>query len=354
MLSEADAASDEACRALETVDRQVTQLARLVDDLLDVTRIVTGKVRLRLEHVEVGELVRRILADHLPTFERRGIRLTSRFDPGGLWVNADATRLMQALSNLFGNAEKFTPRGGSVEVVLRRDDRRAQLTIRDSGVGIAPDLVAHVFEPFAQAPQTIDRARGGLGLGLAMVKGIVDLLGGSVCAKSEGVGKGSEFTVSLPITEPLVVPVEPTTNESTTQTRRVLVIDDNEDVADTMMMALSFRGHDVRRAYDAEGGLEQARRFHPEVVFCDIGLPIIDGYALARAVRAEEALRETYLVALSGYAQPDDVQRAIEAGFNTHVAKPPSLERLDRVLADAPFHKQARSAGAPSANQHAG
>jgi two-component system CheB/CheR fusion protein len=339
VLSEKGAKSEQGRRAMETIDRQITQLARLVDDLLDVTRIVTGKIQLRLEHAEVADLVRRTLQDHRTSLERRGIRLMSRLEPGPFWVKADPVRLTQALSNLLGNAEKFTPRGGGVEVVLRRNDRRLNLTVRDSGVGIAPDMIAHVFEPFTQAPQTLDRARGGLGLGLALVKEIVELLGGTVSVRSGGVGQGTEFVVSLPLSPP---PSERATvaHEVEAPRRRVLVIDDNADVADTIMEALSCRGHDVRKAYDAEAGLEQARRFHPEVVFCDIGLPDMDGYALAKAVREEEALRWVYLVALSGYAQPADVQRAMDAGFNRHVAKPPSLEQLDRVLADAPHLHQ--------------
>jgi two-component system CheB/CheR fusion protein len=213
------------------------------------------------------------------------------------------------------------------------------LTVRDSGVGIAPDMIAHVFEPFAQAPQTLDRARGGLGLGLALVKSIVELLGGSVSVRSEGVGRGTELGVSLPLLS-RGVEHAPVVEKREPSRKRVLVIDDNEDVADTMTETLSFRGHDVRKAYDAQSGLEQARRFHPEVVFCDIGLPDMDGYELARAIRREDALRWTYLVALSGYAQPADVQRAIDAGFNRHVAKPPSLEQLDCVLADTPDPRQ--------------
>jgi two-component system CheB/CheR fusion protein len=243
--------------------------------------------------------------------------------------------MIQALSNLLGNAEKFTQRGGRVIVSLQRDDARVLLRVRDTGVGIAGALLPHVFEPFAQAPQSNDRSRGGLGLGLAMVKGLVQLHDGTVSITSDGPGHGTEVTIALPLETAAARPAalsEPLPSRS----RRVLVIEDNADAADSLRDALTVLGHVVEVAYDGPGGLALARSFRPEIAICDIGLPSMDGYAVARAFRAEPALHGVYLVALSGYAQTEDRHRAGQAGFDRHVAKPAALDKLERVLAEAP------------------
>ncbi len=203
----------------------------------------------------------------------------------------------------------------------------------DTGVGIAPELLGHVFEPFSQAPQALDRPRGGLGLGLAMVKGLVELHGGTVAVRSEGLGQGAQFAVRLPLATAPARAAEPPVRKPS-RPYRVLVIEDNADAADTLRDALEIEGHAVQVAYNGPDGIALAREFHPQVVVCDIGLPGMDGYDVARAFRADDALKTACLVALSGYAQPEDLRHAAEAGFDRHVAKPPTLESLEQVFAD--------------------
>jgi two-component system CheB/CheR fusion protein len=322
-------------RTLAVMERQVTHLSRLVDDLLDVTRIQRGKVLLKTEPLELDALVRNIVADQRASFEASKIRLESHIALTGVWVMGDAARITQILTNVLGNAEKFTPRGGTVFVNLQRFEQEAMLRVSDTGAGIEPDVLERVFEPFTQAPQTMDRARGGLGLGLSTVKGLVELLGGKVKMTSAGLGQGSELTITLPLTTP--PHANPVRRQAPTPSkRRILVVEDNEDAADTLCAALTVIGHVVEVAYDGLDALEHARKFGPDVVFCDIGLPGLDGYDVARGFRADETLRDTYLVALSGYALPQDLQRALDAGFNRHVAKPPSMPQLIQLIAAAP------------------
>jgi two-component system CheB/CheR fusion protein len=245
---------------------------------------------------------------------------------------------VQAVSNLLGNAEKFTERGGRVVVGLRRSGpRTAVVSVRDNGAGISLAMQPHMFEPFSQAPQTVDRSRGGLGLGLAMVKGLVELHGGSVAITSPGRDRGTEAAITLPlIAEPAPRTKAPSSPpRPPPNSRRVLVIEDNADLAVSLHDALSLAGHDVKVATDGAAGLERARSFRPEIVLCDLGLPGMDGFAVARAFRTQDELRGTYLVALSGYAQHEHVRRALEAGFDRHMAKPPSLESLTQIFAAA-------------------
>jgi len=337
VLSRTEPDDPRAAQAKVVIDRQVMLLTRLVDDLLDVTRIARGKVELHRDRFELAELVRRATDDFRPSFDTSGIFLESRLGQGPYWMYADPARLVQIVSNLLGNAEKFTPRGGTVVVSLERDDdRKVALRVRDSGAGIELDTLPHVFESFVQAPQTIDRARGGLGLGLAMVKGLVELHGGSVSVASEGRDRGTEVTVLLP-TDLAPLPVSAPEPEAVAgRPRRVLVIDDNADNAETMRDVLGIDGHDVRIAYDGPTGIELARTFRPEIVLCDLGLPGMDGYEVARAFRADEALKDVPLVAVTGYTRPEDLRRSSDAGFDRHLAKPVSLEALERVISEAP------------------
>jgi PAS domain S-box-containing protein len=322
----------QALRAQAVIARQVHHLTRLVDDLLDVTRIARGKALLQRERMDLGEVVGRTVEDYRAAFTDGGIAFADSIAAQPMWLMGDATRIAQVVGNLLGNAAKFTPRGGHVELTLERAGDEAVLRVRDDGEGIAPDVVEHVFEPFAQAPQMPDRSSGGLGLGLALVKGFVQLHDGSVEVTSDGVGRGAKFTVRLPI-EPLVVESpEPKASNGLHKRRRVLIIEDNVDGAETLRDVLELCGHDVRVAFDGREGLEVARAFRPEVVLCDIGLPGMTGYEVARAIRSDERLRGTVLVALTGYSLPEDQRRATEAGFAYHVRKPPDLDELIRLL----------------------
>ncbi len=328
--------SDEhALKARAVIERQTAQMSRLIDDLLDVTRIARGKIALQKECVELSELVRKTIDDHVASFQQSGIKLESRFEGGPCFVDADPARLVQVLTNLLGNALKFTSPGGSVVVSVRHEGAKVSLSVKDDGLGIEPELVDHVFESFVQAPQTLERSRGGLGLGLAMVKGLVELHGGAVTAHSDGRGKGTEVSIRLP-SRPAAAIISSVPSISSARPRKVLLIEDNVDACTSMRDALEINGHRVEVAYDGRKGLEVAQRFQPEVVFCDLGLPGMNGYAVARAFRAEPSLRDIYLIALSGYARPEDVIKATEAGFNQHLAKPPPIELVEQVIAQSP------------------
>ena len=269
--------------------------------------------------------------------------------PEPVFVDGDWNRLAQVVGNLLQNAAKFTGAGGCTRVSVSTDAETKQAVVRvaDTGVGMAPEMLARLFQPFAQADITLDRSKGGLGLGLALVKGLVELHGGTITAHSAGVGQGAEFVVRLP----LALEDVPTDGPLHSRTlvpggrRRVLIIEDNIDAADSLREALEFGGHEVEVAYTGAAGIAKARGFKPEVVFCDIGLPGMDGFEVARAFRADDALRGVYLVALTGYALPEDLQRALEAGFDQHLAKPPDLDRLEQILARVPSAGTAPATG---------
>jgi two-component system CheB/CheR fusion protein len=336
ILDRAAPGGEQTKRAKAVIERQVVHLTRLVDDLLDVTRIARGKVQLRFDCLELGALLRRAVEDHRSTLGNAGLELAVRIAQKPLWVNGDATRLAQVVGNLLHNAAKFTNWGGHVQVALEEDPPRGMAVIRvnDDGAGIQPQLLPRLFQPFEQADRTLDRSRGGLGLGLAVVKSMTEQHGGEVQAHSDGPGKGAEFTIRLPLVASPAV--RPATAISPLRTaRRILVIEDNVDAADSLREALELAGHEVEVAYDGLDGLKKAREFKPEIVLCDIGLPEMDGYEVARAMRRDAELRSVHLVALTGYALPEDLAKAKEAGFDRHLPKPPSLEKLDEVLAIA-------------------
>jgi PAS domain S-box-containing protein len=334
ILDRAVPGGDQARRAKEVIERQVDQLSHLVNDLLDVTRITRGKIKLHCRRLELNELVRRTSEDHRALLQKSDITLEVRATAEPVMVDADPNRLAQALGNLLQNAAKFTPPGGRVVAALECDQsaNQAVLSVADSGCGMSPELLVQLFEPFMQADETLDRSTGGLGLGLALVKGIAELHGGTVEAKSDGPGCGSEFIMRLPLALAAHETAESAPAPALGLRRRVLIIEDNLDAAETLRDLLELRGHEVSVAYDGRAGLEQARACPPEVCICDIGLPGMDGYAVARAFRADEALQSVRLVALSGYALPEDQQRAADAGFERHLAKPPTLAKLEDVL----------------------
>jgi two-component system CheB/CheR fusion protein len=336
VLGRAVPGSEQANRANAVINRQVEHLTGLVDDLLDITRISRGKIRLERRRVELNDLVRRTVDDHRSLFEKNGVAIESKFAPEPLFVNADPTRLAQVVGNLLGNAAKFAGKGGLARVRVSTDPatKHPTIVVADSGAGMTEETLAHLFEPFMQGESTLDRSKGGLGLGLALAQELVKLHGGHIRAHSDGAGQGAEFVVSLPDDPVEAAPAEPTTSSPTINCRRVLIIEDNIDAADSLREALELGEHEIAVAYNGPEGIAKARAFWPEVVLCDIGLPGMDGFEVARAFRADEWLKGTYLVALSGYALPEDVQRAEEAGFDRHLAKPPSLEKLERVLAD--------------------
>jgi two-component system CheB/CheR fusion protein len=336
ILDHAPAGSEQARRAQAVIGRQVGQLARLVDDLLDVTRISHNKLTLQRKRLDLNQLVRQTLADHRTQFAKNEVRVEHFPASQPVFVDGDQNRLAQVVANLLQNAAKFTGPGGRMRVSVAADDatKGAVVRVADTGIGMTPEMLARLFQPFAQADATLDRSKGGLGLGLALAKGLAELHGGSITAHSAGVDQGAEFVMRLPLAlEEVASESARSSTPAASGRRRVLIIEDNVDAADSLREALELSEHEVDVAYTGPSGIAKARASKPEVVFCDIGLPGMDGFEVARAFRADDALSGTRLIALSGYALPEDVQRAREAGFDQHVAKPPSLERLEEVLA---------------------
>jgi PAS domain S-box-containing protein len=336
VLARARPGSDEAVRARDALERQVVHLGRLVDDLLDLTRISRGKIRLRRETADLAGIVLRTAEDHRALLGAGGVSLAVRLAEEAVVVEGDATRLAQVLGNLLHNAAKFTPRGGRVEVALEvAPQGTATVRVRDNGVGIDAAVLPRLFEPFSQVDATLDRSRGGLGLGLALVKRLVELHGGTVSARSDGAGRGAEFAIVLPLRPGPAARAAGGAPAPAPGPRRVLVVDDNVDAAVTLCDLLELSGHETAVAHDGPEALVRARAFGPDAVLCDIGLPGMDGYAVARALRADPSLGDVFLVALTGYALPDDLLRASDAGFDAHLAKPPALERIETLLGRA-------------------
>jgi PAS domain S-box-containing protein len=332
LLEHAGASEEQAKRARAVIARQTEHLARLVDDLLDVTRIVHGKVVLQRERLDLRDVVARAVEDAEASLQQRGVRLTLELPDHSVWVDADATRITQVIGNLLANARKFTQPADEVLVSLRQAGTAAELTVRDTGAGIDPELMPSLFDAFVQGKRTLARSEGGLGLGLATVRGLVQLHGGSVRASSEGQGLGAEFVVTLPTVEPLVAANRPHAEPRRAAGRRyVLVVDDNHDAAQSLADLVGLLGHDVAVAYDGPSAIKAAQARRPDVVLCDIGLPGKSGYEVAKVLRSVNGgpLR---LVAVSGYAQAEDYERSKAAGFDAHVAKPPDLDQIESLL----------------------
>jgi CheY-like chemotaxis protein len=277
--------------------------------------------------------------DHRRDFDTAGVGLALDLPKEPLWMNGDPTRLAQVLENLLSNAVKFTDRGGSVTVTLSRQaGGKALLAVRDTGIGIDPATLPRLFEPFTQADRSLDRSLGGLGLGLALVKGLAALHGGSVSARSNGLMRGAEFTVMLPIEEEAIRGEEASSGHTLPSaiSRRVLIIEDNQDAADSLRDMVDLFGHQADVAYHGLKGVEAARRFEPDIILCDVGLPGLDGYGVARALRAEPQFADTLLIAVSGYGQEEDRCRSRDAGFDLHLIKPVDADELERLLAHPP------------------
>jgi signal transduction histidine kinase len=313
------------------LERQVAHLTRLVDDLLDISRITRGVVALRKQPIELATVVNRALEMTSPLLEQRGHRIESDLAYRGLAVAGDPDRLAQVISNLVTNAAKYSEPKSQIRIQARRLGDRVRLSVADDGVGIAPEMVGTIFEAFVQQPQTLERSRGGLGLGLAIVKSLVLAHGGTATAHSDGVGKGSTFVIELPAIDRVRTPIPVATNRSerTPVARRILIVDDNWEAADILRIALEALGHRTQIARDGEAAIEAARTFEPDLGLLDIGLPAMDGYRLARLLRAD---RDIPLVAVTGYGQDADRQRALDAGFAAHLVKPVDLHDLARLV----------------------
>ncbi len=323
----------------EIIDRQVTHLVRLVDDLLDVSRISQGKIQLQKERLDLAAVVARALESSQPLLTARRHTLTVQLPDKPVLVEGDLVRLVQVLSNLLNNAAKYTPEGGRITVGVERHELQVVVRVGDTGMGIPADVLPHLFDLFAQSERTLDRSEGGLGIGLTLVRRLTEMHGGSVEAHSEGSGKGSEFVVRLPVVEgpvPIVARLERVQKTIAARRRRILVVDDNQDSVRTLTKLLQILGHEVRNASDGLLALEVLKTFQAEVVLLDIGLPGIDGYELCRRLRCQSKFDETVLVALTGYGSPEDRLQSQQAGFNAHLVKPVDVEALKQLLAQPP------------------
>ncbi len=333
VLEHAPGDSPATAQAHQIIARQVGHLARLVDDLLDVTRIARGKLQVERRPLDLRDLSQRTAEDHRSLFTARGVALEVALPNDPLWIEGDATRLAQVIGNLLQNSAKFTSSGDSVRLSLDSADGFAVMRVRDTGVGLDAEMIPRIFQPFTQADTTLNRRLGGLGLGLALVKGLVETHGGTVEVSSGGQGAGTEFVLRVPLA---AAPARPEVPAAVTlRPRRVLVIEDNVDAAESLRLALEMEGHEVAVAPDGPSGVERALELIPEVVLCDIGLPRMDGYAVAKALRREPALRDTLLVALTGYALPEDQRRVADAGFDAHLTKPATVEGIHVVMGRA-------------------
>jgi signal transduction histidine kinase/ActR/RegA family two-component response regulator len=323
-------------RYTASVERQTHHLRRLVDDLLDVARVTSGKVRLQRERVDIASLVRRSVETHRAMAEVQGLSLTFSDDGCEIAVDGDLVRLEQVATNLITNALKYTPRGGRIEVRVGQEAGRAVLTVSDTGIGIPPEHLRSIFDMFSQVPTSLDRSSGGLGLGLTLVRSLIELQGGSVSAASQGKGRGSVFTVRLPLASHRAASATagdgPQSLVSSLATsERVVVIDDNDEVREMLAEVLELEGYAVEQAADGDEGLTRILSARPNAALIDIGLPGLDGYEVAR--RARDALGDSVvLVAMSGYGQAEDRARASEAGFDAHLTKPASVDEIQAAL----------------------
>ena len=317
------------------IERQVGQLTRIVDELLEVSRITTGRIQLHQERIAVGVVVEHAVATVRSLIDQRKHELTVSLPTQAIWVHADAARLEQVVVNLLTNAAKYTDQGGHIWLTVQQEGEEAVLRVRDTGVGIAPEILPRIFDLFTQAERSLDRSQGGLGIGLALVQRLVEMHGGTVAASSV-LGQGSEFVVRLPV----VSPPQPQTSSPPTETARptgpslrVLVVDDNVDTVTTLALLVKESGHEVRTAYDGSTVLEAALDYRPDVVLLDIGLPGLNGFEVAKRLRQQPALQNVVLVAMTGYGQESDRQRSKEAGFDHHLVKPGDFGKVLQILA---------------------
>jgi signal transduction histidine kinase len=344
--------------ARDVIARQLTSLTRLVDDLLDVSRITRGKINLTRQAVELEALISRAVETVHPLYDEHGHQLTLELPPPGVRIFGDPTRLTQAVANVLGNAAKYTDKGGRISLIAEVRDADVEIRVRDNGIGIRPELLPHVFELFTQLDRDDGRTQGGLGIGLALVQRLVQMHGGDVTAASDGPGKGAEFVIRLPLlreeTDPAAArpgtspPAAPCPREvsgvvtpvatpgAQSMVRRILIADDNNDALESLATLLQLSGHEVYTATNGGTALQSAERHLPEVALLDIGMPLLDGYEVAKRIRAQPWGQRITLVALTGWGQDSDRRRSREAGFDSHLVKPLDLDTLTDLLARLP------------------
>ncbi|MFI4982717.1 MAG: ATP-binding protein, partial [Nevskiales bacterium] len=323
---------------LAAMNRQVRHLTRLVDDLVDVSRVTRGRLRLDRLPVRVADLMAAAAEIARPAVKARGHALLISLPPHSLYVTGDMTRLCQVMANILINAAQYTPANGRIEFAAEGSGAQVEIRVRDNGAGIAADLLPHVFELFSQGQRPLDRSQGGLGLGLTVARRLVELHGGSIAAHSDGAGRGSEFTVRLPAAEMTPgVPVSKTDDRVVlaTTTKKILVVDDNLDITASFAMLLELQGHEVRTANDGATAIALSKEFGPQVVLLDLGLPGMDGFELAGHIGQLALQPRPLLIAMTGYGQDADRERSLRAGFQKFLVKPVDFEALEKLLATA-------------------
>lgn len=331
---QSDPQQSELVWAGDVIERQVQLMTRMIDDLLDISRITRGLIKLQKQPIELAVVVERAVEMARTFIDARRHQLTVTLSPVPVWLEADTIRLAQVLTNVLNNAAKYTSEGGKIDVIAERQGDNVLIKVKDNGVGISADLLPRVFDPFVQEDRSLDRKDGGLGIGLALVKNLVELHRGSVQVHSSGPGQGSEFIIELPALKeapPLAVELK-TKPSAPAPARKILVVDDRPDSARSLAILLGIFGHEVRTAHDGPSALNEARANPPDVVLLDIGLPGMDGFEVARKMRQELGLTKTTLVAITGYGQDEDRRRSREAGFDAHLVKPIDPKELNRIL----------------------
>jgi signal transduction histidine kinase/CheY-like chemotaxis protein len=334
---------DLAARVRSMMERQVGNLSRLIDDLLDVSRITRGRISLKMQAVDVFQVLNVVVEARARLAAEKGLHIefVGRQSPP-LWVNADPVRLEQMIENIVSNAIKYTPDKGLISIGATCEDGTVVIRIKDTGIGIPPEMLSTIFELFAQTDRALDRSQGGLGIGLTIVKTLAELHEGSVEALSAGEGHGTEIVLRLPALAATDVVTDPRgvrSPQTQSQSRNVLVVEDNREAADILATYLRAKGHTVHVAYDGEAGLQAAIRERPDVILCDIGLPVMDGYALARAIRTLPALANCLLVAVTGYGEARDKERGQQSGFDHYLVKPADPEEMAQLLAQLTFRR---------------
>ncbi len=331
----ASPAAPKAEEIRDMMDRQLSHLVRLVDDLLDVSRVSQGKVELRKEQIALSELLKTAIEASNPLIGAGQHELILDLPNAEVWLDADLTRLSQVVSNLLNNAAKYTPEGGRIVLSARRDRDEVLISVSDNGIGIPADMLPRVFDLFTQVRDNLDRSRGGLGIGLALVKQLVEMHGGSIAAESAGSGKGSSFRLRLPVagaSAPSVSAEAPSPVSRQDARLKVLVVDDNFDVAQTTGWMIEAIGHDYRLVHESKLAVQTAREYRPDAILLDINMPGMDGYAVCRALREHALFEDTVIIAQTGWGQPQDRASTGESGFDHHLTKPVNMDRLEQVL----------------------